>query len=56
MDNITSDYFNEDEVISENTLFHAFEVTLEALKQLRISKGEIIDETPVFVKRSLQLT
>lgn len=37
----------------EDVLFRAFEATLNGLKQLHLSKGEIIDETPVFVKRSL---
>lgn len=38
----------------ENAIFVAFEETLELLKQIHISKGEIIDETPKFTKRELQ--
>lgn len=38
----------------EDALFIAFEKTLEYLKQLHISKGEVIDETPVFNKRAFQ--
>jgi hypothetical protein len=35
----------------EEALFIAFEETLEYLKELHISKGEVIDEVPVFKKR-----
>ena len=38
----------------EDALFAAFEITLDLLKQIHQSKGEIIDETPVFQKRQLQ--
>lgn len=38
----------------EDALFIAFEKTLEYLKQLHISKGEVIDEIPVFEKRAFQ--
>jgi uncharacterized protein YbcC (UPF0753/DUF2309 family) len=38
----------------ENELFIAFEKTLERLKQIHISKGEVIDDAPVFKKRILQ--
>lgn len=41
------------EPINEDALFAAFEVTLEKLKELHIAKGEVIDETPAFVKREL---
>jgi len=37
----------------EDALFIAFESTLELLKQIHISKGEVIDEVPVFKKRQL---
>lgn len=37
----------------ESALFHAFCVTLDRLKEIHISKGEVIDETPVFKKRVL---
>ena len=37
----------------EDALFKAFEVTLDLLKQIHISKGEIIDQEPVFKKRTL---
>ena len=39
----------------EDTLFIAFEKTLEALKMMHISKGEKIDEAPVFKKRQLTM-
>lgn len=45
-----------DECVTEQdevALFKAFEVTLEHLKQLHISKGEVIDDTPIFQKRTL---
>lgn len=38
---------------NEESLFKAFCVTLDLLKQIHISKGEVIDETPVFTKRIL---
>lgn len=38
----------------EDVLFKAFEKALSMLKQIHQSKGEIIDETPVFQKRQLQ--
>lgn len=38
----------------ENALFLAMESTLNFLKEIHISKGEIIDEIPVFNKRELQ--
>ena len=38
----------------EDALFIAFERCLDQLKQIHQSKGEIIDETPVFQKRQLQ--
>lgn len=38
----------------EDALFIAFEKTLDALKELHISKGEVIDEVPVFKKRTFQ--
>lgn len=41
----------EDEKIYEEALFKAFEEALEFLKQIHISKGENVDETPTFVKR-----
>lgn len=39
----------------ENVLFEAFEKTLDLLKEIHISKGEVIEETPNFSKRNLQL-
>jgi hypothetical protein len=39
----------------EDCLFIAMESTLEMLKQIHISKGEVIDEVPVFEKRKLCL-
>lgn len=38
----------------ENALFTAFEKTLEMLKEMHISKGEVIEETPVFTKREVK--
>lgn len=40
----------------EDTLFMAMETTLDMLKSIHESKGEIIDEAPVFTKRQLQTT
>lgn len=40
--------------IMEDCLFKAFESTLEMLKAIHISKGEQIDESPVFVKRTIK--
>ena len=37
----------------EDSLFIAFEATLDLLKKIHISKGEVIDETPIFTKRTL---
>jgi len=37
----------------EEALFKAFETTLDLLKEIHISKGEIIDTIPVFTKRQL---
>lgn len=37
----------------EDRLFKGFEMALELLKQIHIEQGEVIDETPVFVKREL---
>lgn len=42
-------------VPTENSLFDAFERTLEKLKEIHISKGEVIEDTPVFVKRKLEM-
>ena len=39
--------------VDENALFISFEKTLNLLKQIHISKGEIIDDAPVFQKRTL---
>lgn len=39
---------------SEDELFHAFDATLDHLKKIHISKGENVDETPLFKKRKLQ--
>ncbi len=38
----------------ENALFEGMSSALDALKKIHISKGEIIEETPVFEKRVLQ--
>jgi|GEM_PF-3569192 len=40
----------------EQALFEAFSLTLDLLKTIHESKGEIIDAVPVFVKRELQST
>ena len=39
---------------TEVALFMAFKKTLDLLKQIHQSKGEVIDETPKFTKRELQ--
>lgn len=39
----------------EEALFIAFESTLDLLKEIHISKGEVIDDSPKFVKRELVL-
>lgn len=41
---------------AEQLLFRNFSTTLDLLRQVHISKGEIIEERPVFNKRQLQLT
>lgn len=38
----------------EDALFEAFEKTLELLKEIHTSHGEVIEETPAFNKRQLQ--
>lgn len=38
--------------VKEDALFIAFEKTLDRLKQIHQSKGEIVDEPPVFKKRN----
>jgi hypothetical protein len=38
----------------EENLFKAFCVTLDLLKDIHIAAGEVIDESPVFVKRELK--
>jgi len=57
VDNGGRQYAWKDEIVTptdEEALFVAFEATLEFLKQIHISKGEVIDETPVFQKRQLK--
>ena len=46
---------NEVDAEMEECLFQAFYSTLEALRKLHVSKGEVVDETPVFVKRQSKL-
>jgi len=55
-DNTPNSWFRErlNDANYENALFIAFEKTLEALKALHISKGEVIEEAPIFNKRVLQ--
>lgn len=38
----------------EETFFRRFSTTLDILKQIHISKGEVIDDVPVFKKRELK--
>ena len=42
---------NEIETADEQSLFTAFSKTLDLLKQIHLSKGEIIDEVPEFKRR-----
>lgn len=39
--------------LNEDALYKAFSITLDKLKEIHISKGEIIDKAPVFIKRQL---
>jgi hypothetical protein len=48
-------YSRKDNPKYEDALFKAFESTLEMLKGIHQAKGEIIEETPAFVKRNLEL-
>lgn len=50
--NEVADWYNPLET-DEDALFVAFEKTLDLLKEIHISKGEIIEEVPTFVKRQL---
>ena len=47
---------DDDKWDGEEALFVAFQATLDLLKQIHISKGEVIDETPKFSKRVLSKT